>query len=102
MILFLFSGNFIRGGAIFDYMSDLIEWILHMTVGAFISAINVGTSQIKANIQNTNSQLSGIANNADNATKQKIELIIGSLNRVSISIDPLMDYFNRILPSLTS
>jgi len=91
-----------EGGAR-DYISDLIWYLLGLTVGAFFSVINYNLLPISNTVNTSKLQLENAMQNVDEAIKQDLRVITeGALIEAKNIIDILVGKFGRVLPSLSS
>jgi len=92
-----------EGQAPRDYISDLIWYLLGLTVGAFLGFVNNNMQEIKVRIDNGQTRLTQAMTGVDPATKEELRNIVeNALGEALDIVEDVIDKLGRVLPSITS
>lgn len=86
-----------------DYISDLIWYLLGLTVGAFLGVVDNNLKEIKVRINSGQTRLTQAMTGVDSATKEELRNIVeNGLGEALAIVDDIIRKIGQVLPSITS
>jgi len=85
-----------------DYISDLIWYLLQLTVGAFLTIVRATVIQVTQYILNGQNRLEDVLSQMDETTRAELQAILqNNMVRVAEISGPIVANLSAVLPSLS-